>query len=71
MPDEQIVERLDSIVRLLAILATRDKRQVESIELLSSAGFQPKDIAALLGTTSNTVRVAQSGLRRKERRGHQ
>jgi DNA-binding CsgD family transcriptional regulator len=65
MPEDPVVQRLDAVIRLLAALVTQGKKQVEGIVILSSAGFQPKEIASLLGTTSNTVRVALSNLRRK------
>jgi DNA-binding CsgD family transcriptional regulator len=35
--------------------------------MLSSAGFQPKEIAEICGTTANTVRVALSTIRKKRR----
>jgi len=34
--------------------------------LLTKAGFQPKDIATLLGTSSNSVRVRLVALRKKK-----
>ena len=36
----------------------------EQIELLSKSGFQPKEIAELIGTTPNTVRVGLAALRK-------
>jgi hypothetical protein len=57
---EQIVRRLDAIVGLLVHSVTADKTQAEKIQALSAAGFQPKEIARIIGTTPNTVRVAMS-----------
>lgn len=57
---EQILQRLDAIVGLLVQAVTAEKTQVEKIQSLSAAGFQPKDIARIIGTTPNTVRVAMS-----------
>ncbi|MDO8703505.1 MAG: hypothetical protein Q7J84_01025 [Sulfuricaulis sp.] len=57
---EQIVRRLDVIVGLLVHSVTAEKTQVEKIQALSAAGFQPKEIARIIGTTPNTVRVAMS-----------
>jgi len=48
---------LEEAVRLLAILAKRGMNQTATIAELSNAGFQPKRIAELLGTTANTVSV--------------
>jgi len=59
-----ISERLDTIVRLLALLATRDfDRQQEKIIALSKAGMQSKEIADLVGTTPHTVAVTVSAAR--------
>jgi DNA-directed RNA polymerase specialized sigma24 family protein len=65
--NELLVHKLDLILRILAVLATRDMKQREQIALLSKAGLQPKDIATLLGTSSNTVRVELVALRKSKR----
>ena len=62
---EQIVRRLDVIVGLLVHSVTAEKTQVEKIQALSAAGFQPKEIARIIGTTPNTVRVAMSVSRKQ------
>lgn len=69
--DQLILERVDKILRILAVLATKGMKQRERIALLNQAGLKPKDIADLLGTSSNTVRVELVALRksRAQRRG--
>lgn len=62
--DELILEKLDQILRILAAAATTGMKQREQIALLNRAGLQPKNIAELLGTSSNTVRVELVGLRK-------
>jgi hypothetical protein len=62
--EELVIEKLDQLLRVLTISVTRGLRQVEQIALLNRARFLPKDIAELLGTTSNTVSVALSALRK-------
>lgn len=62
--DELILDRLNKILRILAAIATKEMKQRNQIALLSQAGLQPKDIADLLGTSSNTVRVELVALRR-------
>ena len=62
-----VVSRLDRIIRLLAVSIATDKPQRERIRLLSSAGLAPRDIAEILGTTPNTVRVALTGIRKSRR----
>jgi len=65
---KDIADKLDKAIRLLAINATLGKRQNEQIEFLDNAGFKPKEIADILGTTGNTVRVALAGIRKKPKR---
>ena len=63
----EVADKLDTLIRLTAMGLFGEKTQREKIELLSSAGLQPKEIADLLGTTPNTVSVALSGIRKKKR----
>lgn len=58
--------KLDIIIKLMALLKGEGKNRSEQIWLLSGAGLQPKEIADILGTTPNTVRVTLSGLRRRK-----
>ena len=48
------------LVNLLALLLVQERAQGEQINLLNRAGFGAAQIAALLGTTRNTVSVALS-----------
>ena len=68
MPNEtaDIIAELQKISRLMAVTALRDLNQRERIELLGTAGFQPKEIADLLNTTPNTVSVELSKIRRRK-----
>lgn len=61
--------RLDQALKLLALIAVRGMPQREQIELLDKAGLEPREIAEVLGTTSNTVRVALVGIRRAASQG--
>ena len=65
--EQQAVSKLDQILRVLVVLATRGLKQREQIALLDAARFSPKDIAELLGTSSNTVRVELVALRKTNR----
>ena len=70
MTNEQydaISRKLHMLVRLAALSFVADKPQQQKIMMLSSAGFQPKEIADICGTTANTVRVALSTIRRKHK----
>jgi DNA-directed RNA polymerase specialized sigma24 family protein len=62
--DNAILNKLDKILRVLAISATKGMKQREQIALLNQAGLKPKEIADLLGTSSNTVRVELVALRK-------
>lgn len=63
---KQLSEKLDKIIKLLAVLSVGDAKGREAIKKLSAAGFQPKDIAELIGTTPNTVRVALTSMKSKK-----
>jgi hypothetical protein len=67
--DEETVEQLKRIVRLLTVLVTKDMTQREQIQLLSSVGFAPKDVADLIETTPNTVSVTLSAIRKGDKAG--
>lgn len=64
-----IAEKLDAIIRLLALDIGEGKTQSEMIRILSVAGLAPKEIANILDTTPNTVRVARSSMRNRRRPG--
>ena len=65
--DEQILQELKKMNRLLAATSLRDLSNRDRIGLLSNVGFKPKEIADLIGTTSNTVSVELSKLKRRRR----
>ena len=67
MKDDDVCSRLDRLIRLLAVAVSEGKTNRQQIELLSRAGFQPSEIALLIGTTPNTVRVEMSNLRKRKR----
>lgn len=65
-PRDEIVLELRKISRLLTLLVTTDMSQKQKIEVLSSAGLQPKEIAELIGTTPNTVSVRLAEIRKQQ-----
>ena len=65
---EPVTRRLDILIRLFAASLVTGKNQREQIELLSNSGLTPKEIAELVGTTPNTVRVALSAIRKKQKK---
>lgn len=65
--NDQIQNELQRISKILVVIATEGKNQREKIEILSKVGFQPKEIAELLSTTSNTVSVTLAEIRKKKK----
>jgi len=55
---------MDAIIKILALTLPKELTQADKIVLLSDAGFQPKEIAGILGTTPNTVSVTLSKMKR-------
>ena len=69
MPDSEVQEvsrKLDTLIRLLAFSLIEGRKKKDQLLLLSKAGFQPRHIAEMLGTTPNTVRVALSNIRKRK-----
>jgi DNA-directed RNA polymerase specialized sigma24 family protein len=58
--------KIDKILRILAVIATKGMNQRQQIAVLHQARLQPKEIADLLGTSSNTVRVELVALRKSK-----
>ena len=60
-----IAEKLDILIQLVSLALIEDKKhQKDQIWLLSRAGLRPIRIAQILGTTSNTVKVAVAKMRK-------
>ena len=71
MPDysqNEIASRLDTLIRLQATsMVERFATQREKIAFLARVGISAREIASILGTTSNTVSVALSKMKKGER----
>jgi len=65
MSDQEIIAKLDIIIKLLAINQISGKESQEQILFLSSIGIANKNIADILGKTQNTVNATLSQLRKK------
>jgi DNA-binding CsgD family transcriptional regulator len=66
MDEDEICRRLDRLIRLVSIAATEGKNNRQQIEILGRVGFQPAEIADIIGTTPNTVRVEMSNMRKRK-----
>jgi len=61
----ELTARMDAIIKMLALTLPKELTQADKIVLLSDAGFQPREIASILGTTANTVSVTLSKMKRE------
>jgi len=62
----KILEKLNILVKLTTLNIVMDHDYREQVRILSLVGLKPKEIADLLGKTSNSVRVTLSGIRRSK-----
>lgn len=66
MADSELTAKLDTLIRLQAHLAVAGlSSQKEKILFLGRAGLSAREIAEVLGTTTNTVSVALSNARKE------
>jgi len=66
MSNEEIIEKLDLMVKLLALnVLNKSNSQKENIVQLAKFGVKPKDIANVIGTSDNTVSVTLSRARKE------
>ena len=63
---EQIVNRLDTLIKLTVISAFRDSSKVDIVRVLSDLGFSNKDIASILGSTPGYVANVRSALKKQK-----
>ncbi len=64
--NNEIVERLDTLIKVTAASVIQGKPFREQVAFLSFAGLQPKDIAEILGKTSNHVSVTLSEIKKQK-----
>lgn len=63
--NEEVLERLDILIRLQAVALTSTmESSKDKILFLSAAGLRPTLIADILGTTANNVNVTLSKSRK-------
>ena len=63
-----LIDEIKKTNKLLVIMATKYLPQTDKIALLSRVGFGQKEIADLVGTTSNTVGVTLNKLKKKKQK---
>ncbi|MCK4828686.1 hypothetical protein KA005_73830 [bacterium] len=62
---EQILNKLDIISKLLAKTSVEGLGDKEQISFLSDLGFQPKDIAEILGKSPASISMAKLRMKKK------
>jgi DNA-directed RNA polymerase specialized sigma24 family protein len=67
---DKLGTKIDALIRLRVLEMTEGKSQSDQIWLFHVAGLSPKEIAANVRTSSNTVRVVLSNLRKARRERH-
>jgi uncharacterized spore protein YtfJ len=65
--EEQILEKLDQILRVLALQVASDKSITEGARLLKIAGLDNQTIADVLNTTPQTIRAVTANLRKHKK----
>lgn len=63
--EEEMLARLDQILRVLSLQVAADKSITERARLLKLAGMDNRTIAEVLNTSDATIRTLTSGLRRR------
>jgi DNA-binding NarL/FixJ family response regulator len=69
MPTDELKESLDRIAKILAGILLKDLEegdQKQRIKRLKYCGFDNKEIAAMVGTTANTVGVTLHSLKKSK-----
>ena len=63
--EQKILDRLDQILRILAVQVAGEKSTTDGVWLLKLAGLDNKTIAEVLNTSEATVRSLSSSQRRQ------
>jgi len=63
---KQLSDKMDIIIKLLVLNGVGGKQLRDQVLILSSFGFQPRQIADMLGKTPNHIRVLLHELRREK-----
>jgi len=66
---EEPKTELEKTLRALLLVSLDPMKQKQQIAILDKAGFGPSEIATMIGSTSNTVNVRLSEIRKQARKG--
>lgn len=63
--NDEILNEIKKLNKLLVLILMKDFKKNEKILFLNSSGFPPKEIAEILGTTSNSISVTLNRLKKR------
>lgn len=63
---KQLSDKIDTIIKLLALNTVQGKQLKDQVLALSAFGFQPRQIADMLSKTPNHIRVILHGIRKEK-----
>ncbi|MBU7014955.1 MAG: hypothetical protein HXS52_02095 [Theionarchaea archaeon] len=63
---EEIIRKLEMLIRITAISAVRDESLEDKIRILSTAGLKNTEIADILGKSQSNIGVRLSMIRKKK-----
>lgn len=69
MKDEEILKKLDILIRVCATNSIQGKPVKEQVKILCLANLGPKEIAEIVGKTANHVSVILNDLRKEVKNG--
>lgn len=62
---EELSEKLDILIKLTAMNALRERTLTDQVEILSTIGLEPKEIATILGSDPATISTLKSRAKKK------
>jgi hypothetical protein len=62
---EEILKRLDTLIKISVINAFQDKSRTDVIRILAESGFENRDIASIIGTSPGYVANVRSDLKKE------
>jgi len=65
--NEDVIKRLDVLIKLSAANVIKDKTLKEQVRILSSVGLSPKEISAITGKSSNHISVTLFSLKKNKK----
>ncbi len=68
--NEEILEKLDTLIRVSAMGAIQGKTLKEQVTIMSMANLGPKDIGEILGKSPNHISVILNALKKEREHGN-